>query len=104
MSIKHYPRLVARQYRTYGLMGGFALGLLSGVLVSGPHLLEWPVSRSLVLILCFVAGGALIGWTFLAIVVGLMGGGFATSSELLHDEDQLDDERRERSAIGDNDV
>ena len=95
---------VARRYQTYGLLGGVAMGLLTGVLVGGPHFLEWPVSRSLILIFCFVAGGALIGWTFLAIVVGLIGGGFATSSKLLHDEDQLDDERRERSAIGDNDV
>jgi hypothetical protein len=95
---------IPHQYRTYGLMGGVALGLVSGVLVSGPHFLEWPVSRSLVLILCFVAGGALIGWTFLAIAIGFLGGGFATSSELLHGEDQLDDERRARSAMGDSDV
>lgn len=95
---------ITRQYRTYGLMGGLAMGLLSGVLVSGPHFQEWPVSRSLVLILCFVAGGALIGWTLLAIAVGFMGGGFSSGPEHFQDDDKLDDEKRERSAMGDNDV
>ncbi len=95
---------ITRQYRTYGLMGGVAMGLLTGTLVSGPHLLEWPISRSLVLILCFIAGGALIGWTFLTIAVGFMGGGFASGLANLQDEDPSDDERREQSAMGENDV
>ena len=85
-------------------MGGVAIGLLTGILVSGPHFQEWPVSRSLIFILCSAAGGAVIGWTFLAIIIGFMGGGFSTNSELLQDEDQLDDERHARSATSDNDV
>ncbi len=97
-------RQVTRQYQTYGLMGGIAMGFLTGILVSGPHFQEWPVSRSLVVIVCFVGGGAAIGWTLLAMAVGFMGGTVASDYEDLRDDDQLDDERRHQSATGANDA
>lgn len=68
---------VARSYRGYGLFGGVAVGLFTGVLISGPHFEAWSASASLALVLACAAGGALIGWLFLSIAAGSVAGGGA---------------------------
>jgi hypothetical protein len=95
---------VVRRYQTYGLLGGIALGLLTGILVSGPHFSEWPVSRSLSLILCCVAGGALAGWALLAMAAGSLAGGLASDPAHLQDDDPSNDERRHQPGAGENDA
>lgn len=67
----------ARKYGGYGLFGGVALGLIAGVLISGPHFGEWSVLASLALVLACAAAGALIGWLFLGIASGSVAGGGA---------------------------
>ena len=71
----------ARKYGSYSLFGGVALGLIAGVLISGPHLDEWPALASLALVLACAAAGALIGWLFLGIATGSLAGGGAWGTE-----------------------
>jgi hypothetical protein len=69
-------------YRVYGLLGGAALGLVFGVLISGPQFYHWPVVASLSVISACAAGGALFGWCFLDIIVGgLAGATYAIGDE-----------------------
>ncbi len=56
-----------RKYGGYGLFGRIALGLVVGVLVSGPHFDDWPALTSLALVLACAAVGALLGWVSLGI-------------------------------------
>jgi hypothetical protein len=66
---------VVTKYKRYGLVGGFALGMLAGVIISGPHLKEWPPLQSLLVIL---GGGALssfIGYLALSLVTGSLAAG-----------------------------
>jgi hypothetical protein len=60
------PRKVVTKYEGYGLVGGFALGLLLGVMVSCPHVREWPAWQSLSVILGGAGLGSLIGYLALA--------------------------------------
>jgi hypothetical protein len=69
------PRKVVTKYEGYGLVGGFALGLLLGVMVSGPHVREWPAWQSLSVILGGAGLGSLIGYLALAIGMGSLAGG-----------------------------
>jgi hypothetical protein len=73
----HEPagRAAVRRYRGYGLFGGIAMGLFTGVLISGPHFDEWSASASLALVFACAAGGALIGWLLLSIASGSLAGG-----------------------------
>lgn len=64
-----------QRYKGYGLLVGLALGLLVGVLVSGPHFYEWSVAASLAVICGCAAGGAFIGWVALALAAGSVAGG-----------------------------
>lgn len=78
----------ARKYGGYGLFGGVALGLLVGILISGPHFDEWSASASLAIVLACAAGGALMGWLCLGIASGGVahgvpwGGGHAAGGEV----------------------
>ena len=66
---------VVTKYKRYGLVGGFALGMLAGVIISGPHLKEWSPLQSLLVIL---GGGALssfIGYVALSLVMGSLAAG-----------------------------
>lgn len=68
---------VVRKYERYGLLGGLAVGLFIGVLISGPHFYEWPAGLSLAVIFGCAAGSAGIGWLAPAIAVGSLAGGGA---------------------------
>jgi hypothetical protein len=85
-------------------MGGIAMGLLTGILVSGPHFHEWPVNRSLALIACCIAGGAVIGWALLALTAGLLAETATPDYEDLRDDNQDDHDKRERSVMNGNDI
>ena len=68
-------RKVLTKYEGYGLVGGFAAGLLLGVMMSGPHLREWPAWQSLSVILGGAGLGSFTGYLALAIVMGSLAGG-----------------------------
>lgn len=75
-------QIAARKYGGYGLFGGVALGLIAGVLISGPHFKEWTAVVSLALVVACAAAGALIGWLFLGIATGSLAGGGAWGAGL----------------------
>jgi hypothetical protein len=64
-----------RKYRARGVFCGSGLGLLIGVLVSGPHFHEWPAVQSFGVVLGGAACGAVVGWLFASAVVGSLGSG-----------------------------
>ena len=66
---------VLRRYEGYGLLGGLGLGLLVGVLISGPHFHEWPAMMSLAVIFGGAAIGAAIGRLAVGIAVGSLASG-----------------------------
>ena len=68
-------RKVLTKYEGYGMVGGFAAGLLVGVMVSGPHLREWPAWQSLSVILGGAGLASFTGYLALAIVMGSLAGG-----------------------------
>jgi hypothetical protein len=71
---------VVTRYKRYGLMGGFALGLLVGIMISGPHLREWQAWQSLLVIFGGGVLGSFVGYVALSVVMGSFaagsGGGF----------------------------
>jgi len=69
------------RYRRYGLVGGAALGVVAGLLVSGPNFHEWAATQSLAVALGFTLVIALIGHFFLALVLGASTGVCALSDE-----------------------
>ena len=48
-------RTALSRYKGYGLIAGFAVGLLVGVMVSGSHFREWPLWQTLLAV--FGGGG-----------------------------------------------
>jgi len=68
-------RTLLHSYAIYGLMGGLCLGLVVGVVVSGPHFSEWPVSRALLVIFGSGFGGSLFGYILAGLAVGFVAGG-----------------------------
>lgn len=64
--------LVSRKYSGYGLIGGFGLGSIVGLLLSGPHFYEWPANLSMAVILGSVAAGGILGWMCRAIALSAL--------------------------------
>lgn len=69
-------RSVVKKYEGYGLFGGVGIGLLLGVMYSGPHFYDWPASKSLFVTLGAGAAGAVIGYLAAWIAAGSAAGGF----------------------------
>ncbi len=69
-------RAVVNKYEGYGLLAGAGIGLLLGVMYSGPHFRDWPASMSFLVVLCTGAVGAAIGYFAVWIAVGSTGRGF----------------------------
>ena len=69
-------RAVVKKYEGYGLLAGTGIGLLLGVMYSGPHFLDWPASKSFFVILGASAAGAVIGYLAAWIAAGSAAGGF----------------------------
>ena len=61
---------VVKKYEGYGLVAGVGVGLLLGVMYSGPHFHDWPAGASLLAILGSGAAGAIVGYLAVAIAVG----------------------------------
>jgi len=59
-----------RRYAKYGLLGGTVIGLLLGVLVSGPHLHSWPTIDLAAVFFGSVALCAFVGYMFVPVIVG----------------------------------
>jgi hypothetical protein len=72
---------VLRRYEGYGLLGGVAIGLLLGVLLSGPHFFEWPVVQSLAVVFGSAALCAGIGWVALGSAAGTLISGAGMAPE-----------------------
>jgi hypothetical protein len=53
---------VRRQFAKYGIVGGVAIGLLLGVLYSGPHIHEWSLRSVAFVTLGFAIGGLVLGY------------------------------------------
>ena len=70
---------VAKTYRQMGAMGGAGLGLVMGVLVSGPNFGAWAPWQSVATILLGGAVGLLAGWMFLELLLGALLGGSGAS-------------------------
>lgn len=66
---------VLRRFESYGFWTGLGLGLLAGVLVSGPSFQEWAVSTSLLVTAACTIGGGIIGALAAPIGAGSAGGG-----------------------------
>ena len=73
-------RAVVVKYEGRGLFGGFAIGLIVGAIVSGPHVREWPLWQSLSVGLGSGALGAFLGYLAIWIAAGSIGGSSAGSS------------------------
>src|SRR3954468_12276166 len=69
-------RSVVDRYEGYGLLAGAGIGLLLGVMYSGPHFRDWPASMSSFVIVCTGAAGAAIGYFAVWIAAGSTGRGF----------------------------
>ena len=61
---------VLRRYETYGLFSGLWIGLLAGVLYSGPNFYQWQPIKSLLVVLGFAIVGAILGFLAIAMAAG----------------------------------
>ena len=66
---------ILNKYTVYGLIAGLFIGLITGILVSGPNFSVWPVSTSLLVIAGSGVGGALLGFILPGLAVGFTAGG-----------------------------
>jgi hypothetical protein len=62
-------RTVVKKYEGYGLIAGVGVGLLLGVMYSGPHFHDWPAGASLLAIFGSGVAGAVVG--YLAVVIAV---------------------------------
>lgn len=62
LNISKEANEVISKYKGYGLWGGLPLGLLLGVLISGPYFHTWPLSVTAWVLLGFTVGGGIIGY------------------------------------------
>jgi hypothetical protein len=60
--MSHSPRQVLSRFESYGLWGGLGLGLLVGVLASGPNFHDRTIGTSLLVIAVGAIVGAVIGF------------------------------------------
>ena len=63
------------KYATYGLIAGLFIGLVTGILISGPNFSVWPVSSSFLAIAGSGVGGALLGFILSGLALGFTAGG-----------------------------
>jgi hypothetical protein len=84
-----HGQATVRKYGVYGLMCGLTLGLLAGVLISGPYFHEWPLLRITLVTAACAIGGAAIGFFAGALAVGseAAGGGGINIADGGHDSD-----------------
>lgn len=66
---------VLRRFESYGFWIGLGLGLLAGVLLSGPNFQEWAWGTSLLVTATCMIGGGIIGALAAPIGAGSTGGG-----------------------------
>jgi hypothetical protein len=76
---------VSRNYARYGLVGGFGIGAILGVLVSGPHFYEWSAGVSLGVICGSAVAIAGVGWFASSFVGGMPLGDHAGFGGEYHD-------------------
>lgn len=82
-SVRTEGKTKLNSYATYGMLGGLFLGLIVGVVVSGPHFSEWPALRSLSVIFGSGIAGSFLGY----ILSGLAFGAAVGSDEQSHATD-----------------
>jgi hypothetical protein len=70
-----------KQYQGHGLIADATLGMLIGLVLSGPRFYEWPVLLSMAVIATCIAVGAFSGWGFMAVLFGALAGQAASEDE-----------------------
>ena len=80
-----YGQSVLRRFESHGLWIGLGLGLLTGVLVSGPNFREWAAQTSFWVTFACTLGGGVIGYFAGTIAAASLaqgpGGGFGGSGD-----------------------
>lgn len=66
---------VVNKYDSYGFIGGIALGLIAGILISGPNFNVWPPLTSILVTLGGGVVGGVIGLFASAIALGAQASG-----------------------------
>jgi hypothetical protein len=70
-----------KQYQGHGFIAGATLGMLIGLVLSGPRFYEWPVLLSMAVTATCIAVGAFSGWGFMAVLFGAVAGQAASEDE-----------------------
>ena len=78
-------------YATYGMLGGLFLGLIVGVVASGPHFSEWPALRSLSVVLGSGIAGSILGYILSGLAFGAVAAGSDEQSHATDDDRGSDD-------------
>lgn len=67
MSYRHnaYAREVETQYAEYGMLGGAFIGMLAGLMYTGPHFDEWSFLKAMAIICAMIIAGGFFGYTVL---------------------------------------
>ncbi len=61
-TVESRGRAILDRFQSYGFWGGLILGLVVGVLISGPKFRDWPLSTLLMVIAACGIAGAAIGF------------------------------------------
>ncbi len=64
-------REVETQYAEYGMLGGAFIGMLAGLMYTGPHFREWSFVTVMAIIIAIIIAGGFLGYTILNIFTGL---------------------------------
>ena len=71
---------ISSKYQSYGMFGGLGVGLIAGVLISGPNFKVWPLTSIILVILGCTLGAGMLGYIAVPIAIGSTAKGCGTGS------------------------